>query len=52
MVAAILPRLMELKVGQVEGASWEAPKAEAREQLERWILVILGPGFALSSFDG
>lgn len=28
---------MEHKVGQVVGASWEAPKVEAREEQERFV---------------
>ena len=33
--AATLRRPMELKVGQVEGVSWEVLKVEVRVQLER-----------------
>ena len=44
-VAATLQRPMELKAGQVGGASWEVHKVGAKVQLERYFLVI--PGLSL-----
>ena len=42
-VVVILQRPMELKEGQAEGVSWEAPRVEAKEQLERWFSKLLTP---------